>query len=399
MFRLNTIIMSNFKVKLADDTITNLEKSKLAKWIVNNNYFTKGKLTQKLEKEFSKKIKNKFSIFVNSGSSANLLIAKSLQELHKKRKIRIILPSVSWITTVMPFEQLGFDIRLLDCSVDDLGLNVEKLEDICKKFKPQYICLVHVLGHLNNMKKIIYLSKKYKFKIIEDNCEAIGSKLKNRYSGSFGYVSSCSFYYGHQITTIEGGMVSTNDKKLNEIMKSVRSHGWARDIDIQLKKKFEKKYNIDSVRSLYTFYYSGFNLRSTEINAKLGLTQIKKIDRIAAKRHYIFNLYAKYLKDFWVQKSYTDKISSFGYATLVKNRTEVFKELIKNKIETRPLICGNIALQPVWLNNHKKQSDLTNADIVHYYGIYLPNHYNLKKKDVEFVCDIFKKIAKPIFFK
>jgi CDP-6-deoxy-D-xylo-4-hexulose-3-dehydrase len=390
--------MSNFIIKLASNTISNSEKSELAKWINNNDYFTKGSLTKKFEEEFSKKLKIKFSTFVNSGSSANLLIAKSLQELHKKKGIRIILPSISWITTVMPFEQLGYDIRLIDCSTDDLGLNVEKLEAMCKKFKPEYVCLVHVLGHLNNMEKIIYLSKKYKFKIIEDNCESIGSSFKNKYSGSFGYVSSCSFYYGHQITTIEGGMVATNDKKLNEILKSVRSHGWARDIDGKIKKKLEKKYNIDPVRSLYTFYYSGFNLRSTEINAKLGLSQIKKIDKIAVKRNYIFNLYSKYLKNYWTQKSNTDLISSFGYATLVKNRTEVFEMLTKNKIETRPLICGNIALQPVWLNKHKKQNDLANADLIHYYGIYLPNHYNLSEKNVKFICDIFKKIAKPIFF-
>lgn len=390
--------MSNYKIKLAENTIDKSEKNNLSNWIKKNDYYTKGKLTLKFEQEFAKKLQNKFSIFVNSGSSANLLIAKGLQELHKKKEIKIVLPSVSWITTVMPFEQLGYDIKLLDCSTNDLGLDVIKLENICKTFKPEYVCVVHVLGHLNNMQKIIQLSKKYKFRIIEDNCEALGSHHKKKISGSYGFASSCSFYYGHQITTIEGGMVSTNDKKLNEIMISVRSHGWARDINKNIKKKYEKKYKIDEVRSLYTFYYSGFNLRSTEVNAKLGLSQIKKIKKIALKRNKIFKLYSKYLKDFWIQNSNTDLISSFGYGTLVKNRTEVYKELKKNKIESRPLICGNIGLQPVWLKKYNKQKNLQNADVIHNHGIYLPIHYNIKDKDVEFVCKIFKKIARPIFF-
>lgn len=390
--------MSNYKIKLAEDTIDKSEKQDLAIWIKKNDYYTKGKLTLEFEKKFAKKLQNKFSIFVNSGSSANLLIAKGLQELHNKKKIKIILPSVSWITTVMPFEQLGYDIKLLDCSTDDLGLDVIKLENLCKTFNPEYVCVVHVLGHLNNMEKIIQLSKKYKFRIIEDNCEAIGSQYKKKLSGSYGFASSCSFYYGHQITTIEGGMVSTNNKKLNEIMISVRSHGWARDINKNIKKKYERKYNIDEVRSLYTFYYSGFNLRSTEINAKLGISQIRKIKKITAKRNKIFYLYSQYLKKFWTQNSNTDLISSFGYGTLVKNRTQVFKVLKKNKIESRPLICGNIGLQPVWLKKYKKQKNLQNADLIHNHGIYLPNHYNLRNKDIKFICKIFKKVAIPLFF-
>jgi CDP-6-deoxy-D-xylo-4-hexulose-3-dehydrase len=385
-------------IKLAENTITFNEKKNLSEWIVKNDHLTKGPLTIKLEKEFSKILKKKFSIFVNSGSSANLLIAKSIQEHHRKKNIRIIIPAVSWITTVMPFEQLGYEIRLVDCNTMDLGIDLIKLEEMCKKFKPEYVCIVHVLGHLNHMSELLKLSKKYKFKIIEDSCEAIGSK-SNKLAGSFGFVSSFSFYYGHQISTIEGGMASTSDKKLNEIMLSVRSHGWSRDQNENQKRKLEKKYNIDKFRSLYSFYHSGFNLRSTEINAFLGLSQIKKIANIAHKRHKNFLDYRNNLKNYWTQKSKTKIVSSFGYGTLVSNRIEVSKIFKENNIECRPLICGNIARQPVWLDNFGKSKNLINADTVHDYGIYLPNHAGLNSKQINFICDTFKKIAKPKFFK
>ena len=385
-------------IKLAENTITFNEKKKLSGWIVKNDHLTKGPLTIKLEKEFSKILKKKFSIFVNSGSSANLLIAKSIQEQHKKKNIRIIIPAVSWITTVMPFEQLGYEIQLVDCNTMDLGIDLIKLEEMCKKFKPEYVCIVHVLGHLNDMDELLKLAKKYKFKIIEDSCEAIGSK-SNKLAGSFGLVSSFSFYYGHQISTIEGGMASTSDKKLNEIMLSVRSHGWSRDQNESQKRMLENKYNIDRFRSLYSFYHSGFNLRSTEINAFLGISQIKKIANIAHKRHKNFLLYKKNLKKFWIQKSKTNIISSFGYGTLVNNRIEVSKIFKENNIECRPLICGNIARQPVWLDNFGKSKNLNNADTIHDYGIYLPNHTGLSAKQINFISDTFKKIAKPKFFK
>lgn len=384
-------------IKLAENTITSEEKHSLSKWIGQNDHFTKGSLTIKLEREFSKILKKKFSIFVNSGSSANLLIAKSIQEYHQKKKIRIIISAVSWITTVMPFEQLGYEIRLVDCNTENLGVDLIQLEKMCRKFKPQYVCIVHVLGHLNDMDELLKLSKKYNFKIIEDTCEAIGTK-SNKLAGSFGLVSSFSFYYGHQISTIEGGMVSTSDKKLNEIMLSVRSHGWSRDQNKNQKRMLEKKYNIDKFRSLYSFYYSGFNLRSTEINAFLGLSQIKKIEKIAYIRNKNFLNYKNNLKKYWIQKSNAKIVSNFGYGTLVNNRAQVSKILIANGIECRPLICGNIARQPVWLNNYGKLKNLQNADIIHDYGIYLPNHANLSTKQINFICDIFKKIAKPKFF-
>ena len=166
---------------------------------------------------------------------------------------------------------------------------------------------------------------------MEDNCESMGSHFSNKNLGTFGLGSSHSFYFGHHISTIEGGMVSTRDKKFYNILLAVRSHGWARDVQTSFKKKLEKRYKVDEFKSLYTFYYSGLNVRSTDFNANLGLEQLKKIKKISRIRFKNFLRYQKNLKNFWTQKSDLKLASSFGYATFVKNRLEVFKYLKTKK--------------------------------------------------------------------
>jgi CDP-6-deoxy-D-xylo-4-hexulose-3-dehydrase len=385
------------KYSLAKDTISKDELIKLSKWMVNGNKLTKGKLTIKFEKQFSTFVDRKYSIFVNSGSSANLLMLSALVESGRLKNKRAIVASVSWVTTVTPFLQLNFDVSLCDCNVNNLGLDIDHFEYLCKKNKPSVAMLVNVLGHPNDIYKIKKICKKYNIILLEDSCEALGTIIDKNKIGAHGLSSSYSFYYGHHISTIEGGMVTTDDYDLYNIMLSIRSHGWSRDIDPNKKKKLMQKFNIDEFRDLYTFYYCGYNLRSSDLNAFLGLEQLKKINKICQVRHNNFQTYRKNLKDFWSQKSSSNFISSFAYGTLVKNRMEVFKYLKKFGIETRPLICGNIGRHPFWT---KKSGNcvLKNADVIHEYGLYLPNHYNLVEKDIIFICQKFNEIALPKFF-
>jgi CDP-6-deoxy-D-xylo-4-hexulose-3-dehydrase len=385
------------KYSLAKDTISKGELIKLSKWMVNGNKLTKGKLTIKFEKQFSTFIDRKYSVFVNSGSSANLLMLSALIESGRLKNKRAIVASVSWVTTVTPFLQLNFDVSLCDCDVNNLGLDIDHFEYLCKKNKPSVAMLVNVLGHPNDIYKIKKICKKYNVVLLEDSCEALGTIIDKKKTGAYGLSSSYSFYYGHHISTIEGGMVTTDDYDLYNIMLSIRSHGWSRDIDPNKKKKLMQKYNIDEFRDLYTFYYSGYNLRSSDLNAFLGLGQLKKINKICQVRYNNFQTYRKNLKDFWSQKSSSNFISSFAYGTLVKNRMEVFKYLKKFGIETRPLICGNIGRHPFWTKK-KGNCVLKNADVIHEYGLYLPNHYNLAEKDIIFICQKFNEIAVPKFF-
>jgi len=257
--------------------------------------------------------------------------------------------------------------------------------------------LVNVLGHPNDIYKIKKICKKYNVILLEDSCEALGTTVNSKKIGTEGIASSFSFYYGHHISTIEGGMVVTNDFKLYNVMLSIRSHGWSRDIDLKIKNNLQKKYKVDEFKNLYTFYYPGYNLRSTDLNAFLGLEQLKKINKICDVREKNFYTYHENLSDFWYQKSNVDFISSFAYGTIVENRLEVYKYLKKFNIESRPLICGNIGRHPFWINKYGIKN-FKNADTIHDYGLYLPNNYNLNDKDIFYICKKFKEVAIPKFF-
>lgn len=388
--------MKNYK--LAHDTIDNKDYINMINFLKKRKYLNQSKVTKKFEQNFSKFLKSKYSVFINSGSSANFLIAQTLLEGNYLKNKIAVLPAVSWSTTVSPYLQLGFKIILCDCDKNDLGICPDKLEKICKKHKPGVVAVVNVLGHSNNFEKINKLKKKYKFILVEDNCESMGSNQVKKNLGTFGLASSHSFYFGHHISTIEGGMVSTNDKKFYNIALAIRSHGWARDVQKSFKYKLEKKYSVDEFKSLYTFYYSGLNIRSTDFNANIGIRQLKKIKTISRIRHKNFTRYKKNLKNFWSQQSNLKLVSSFGYATFVKNRLEVFKFLKSKKIQTRPLICGNMGQQPFWKNQLTQKHKLPNAEFIDKYGLYLPNHANLNFKDIDFICNKFNLIAQPISF-
>ncbi|OUV61474.1 MAG: hypothetical protein CBC88_00390 [Candidatus Pelagibacter sp. TMED128] len=385
-------------IKLADSTIDKKDYKILIKFLQKNSYLNQSKITKNFEKKFSRAIGTNNSIFVNSGSSANLLIAQTLLEGNFLKNKTVILPSLSWSTSVTPFLQLGYKVILCDCDNKTLGLDSKHLKILCNRYKPGLVGVVNVLGHSNNFKEILKLKKKFRFELIEDNCESLGSKLKGKSLGTIGLASSHSFYFGHHISTIEGGMVSTKNNKFYNISLAIRSHGWSRDMENKYKKSLERKYKVDEFKSLFTFYFSGFNIRSTDFNATLGIEQLKKLEKISIIRHRNFLYYKKLLKDFWFQDSKLNRISSFGYATFVKNRFKVFKYLNSKKIQTRPLICGNMAQQPFLKKINLNKTNLSNARFVDKFGIYLPNHANMSFKDIEFVVKHFKSVAKPIKF-
>jgi CDP-6-deoxy-D-xylo-4-hexulose-3-dehydrase len=388
--------MKNYK--LAYNTIDDQDYNKMIDFLRKRKYLNQSKVTKSFENKFSKFLKKKYSTFVNSGSSANLLIAQTLLEGNYLKNKVAILPAVSWSTTVSPYLQLGYKIMLCDCNKKSLGIDTGHLEKMCKKYNPGVLILVNVLGHSNDYERILFLKKKYKFQIIEDNCESLGSSNKSKKLGTLSLASSHSFYFGHHISTIEGGMVSTDDRKFYNISLAIRSHGWARDMEKIFRKQLEKKYKVDEFESLYTFYYSGLNVRSTDLNATLGIKQLKKISNISKIRHRNFYYYKKKLNEYWFQKSNLDLVSSFGYATFVKNRLEVYKYLKSKKIQSRPLICGNMGQQPFLKKKFFNQKKLSNAKFVHKYGLYLPNHANINQFDIDYISKHFKSVAKPIFF-
>jgi len=386
-------------IRLAENTITHEELLALSEWIPNSPQLTKGPLVIEFEKKFASFTGTKHCVMVNSGSSANLLMAYSLLEGNYLKNKKVVVPAISWITTLSPFLQFGFDVLLCDSNNVNLGLDTQKLEEIFIKEKPALLILVHVLAHLNDMEEINRLCEKYDVLLIEDACEALGtSDVNGKKAGNLSLAGSFSFYYGHHISTIEGGAVTTNDTKLYNLMLSIRSHGWSRDVDSNFKEEWKKEFSIDDVREFYTFYYPGFNLRSTDLNAFIGISQLDKMEEIIKVRENNYNLYNKFLEGkYWKQESKYSELSSFAYGTIVENRMEVFNHLKKNNIEVRPLICGSMGKQPFWIKKYG-HTPLEVADVIHDYGLYLPNHLYLDEEKIKFVCDKFKEVAVPKFF-
>lgn len=376
-------------IKLVYDTIDELDISDLISWLKTKPHLTKGELTENFEKSWSEWLGVKHSMYVNSGSSANLAIITALKASGRLKNNKIVAPAVSWSTTVAPIMQLGLTAILCECDRNNLGLDINHLKKICGEENPAAIVLVHVLGIPCSMDKIQKICGEYDILLIEDSCESVGSLYKGKMTGAFGVASSFSFYFGHHISTIEGGMVCTNDDKLCEVLKSVRCHGWGRDLPEKCQSELKREYNIDEFRALYTFYWQGYNLRSTDLQAKIGLSQMQKIDYICKKRHENLLLYDKHIKnDFWKLPITRDSyISNFAYPIITPKIDKLVKALSDNNIETRPLICGSIGKQPFWKKEYGEVS-LPFADIVHDYGLYLPNNHQIAEKNIIKVCNI-----------
>ena len=377
------------KIDLVKDTIDSDDIKKLISWLETNPRLTKGDLNVKFEKEWSEWLGKKYSVFVNSGSSANLAALYSLLLSGKLRNNKIIVPAVSWVTTVTPAVQFGMEPIMCECDEDNLGLNIEHLKQIIKEHDPSSIILVHVLGFPNHMNEIVELCKEHDIRLIEDTCESIGSEYEGKKLGTFGDLSTFSFYFGHHMSTIEGGMISTDDEELYHILLSIRSHGWDRDLPKSKQIELREKYNIGDFRSLYTFYYPGFNLRATDLQAFIGLEQLKKLDFIVKNRNLNYQKYHEGIKnnEWKINPPKDSFISNFSYPVITKNIKELVEKLTENNVECRPLICGSINEHPFWYERYGKQ-DLPISKKVHEYGLYLPNNHQMTVEEIDKVINI-----------
>ena len=378
-------------IKLAEKIIDEKDVSSLIEWLQKSDRFTKGEQTLLFEAEWSRWLGSRYSVFVNSGSSANLLVTLALLYSGRLRNKKVIVPAISWVTTVSPAMQLGMTPILCDTDTEDLGLDVKHFERLCKEHRPSVAFLVHVLGHANKMKQIIEVCEKYDVILIEDTCEAYGSEHLGQKLGTFGTASTHSFFYGHAMSTIEGGMVSTDDHDLFNLMLSLRSHGWLRDNDDTYKQKMLDKYGMnDTFLENYFFVHPGLNIRNTDLNAFLGLKQMKKIDNYVSKRNENYNLYFNNLSNHVrVQKSETEPVSALSFGLIHENRKEIAESLMKNDVECRPLICGSIQEHPFWYTRYEKVH-LPNALKVHQHGLYVPCHQSMTEEQVNFISEIIK---------
>ncbi len=211
----------------------------------------------------------------------------------------------------------------------------------------------------------------------------------NKKLGTFGDLSTFSFYFGHHMSTIEGGMISTDDEDLYHILLSIRSHGWDRDLPQKKQEELRKKYNINNFRALYTFYYPGFNLRATDLQAFIGLEQLKKLDMIVKNRNKNFLRYKNEIKnpEWNIQEPNGSFVSNFSFPIITKNITRLVEELTDNSIECRPLICGSINEHPFWYERYG-HINLPKSKRVHEYGLYIPNNHEMTEEELDKIIKI-----------
>jgi len=388
-------MISNYKVKLVNDTINKEDISKLIQWLETNPQLTKGEQTVNFQDAWSKWQGRKYSIFVNSGSSANLAMIYSLIISGKLKNKKIIAPAISWVTTVAPIIQFGLEPILCDADKETLGIDVQHLKKLIKEHNPAALIIVHVLGFPNKMKEILELCNENNIILLEDSCESVGSTYDNIKTGNFGLMSSFSTYFGHHFSTIEGGLINTNDEELYDIILSIRSHGWDRDLPETKRKQLREEEHVSEFRALYTFYYPGFNLRSTDLQAFIGIEQLKRLDNIIKKRNNNFKLYQSLIQNnYWKIQEFDNMfISNFAYPIITDKLENVVSTLTANGIELRPLVCGSIGRQPFWKKFDKKHTSLLLfADIVHNHGLYLPNNYETSKDQIEYICNIINTV-------
>lgn len=386
----------NDKIKLMKNTFYNEDdtKKKLCEFIISSERLSMGDKCLEFENKFSKYQDRKYSVLFNSGSSANLALIQSMMNIgFLKKGDNVGFSALTWATNIMPLIQLGLNPIPIDISLSNLNVNSNNLKTALKKYKLKALFLTNLLGFCGDLDSIYRTCKKEKIILLEDNCESLGSIYKKKRLGNFGLAGTTSFFVGHHLSTIEGGMVFTDIKEIYEQLLMVRSHGWVRNLGDESKNKLNEKYNIDKFYSGYTFYSLGYNLRPTEITGFLGCEQIEYLDKICRIRQKNFNRYEESLKG---NKNFLktnfdniEFVSNFAYPIICKNK-DIFNEYVKKlskSVEIRPIVGGSIVEQPFFNN---KEFKCPNAEKVHKLGFYIPNNPDLDNNEINKMLNLLE---------
>lgn len=375
--------------KLSDDTWDQKEYNSINE-VIKSNRFTMGDKVKEFENLFSNMFNVKYSVMVNSGSSANLLMIAAL--IYSKRLNKddeVIVPAVSWSTTYSPLSLFGLKLKFVDIDLNTLNIDLESLKQAITK-ETKMIFAVNLLGNSNEFDEIIKLCKQHNIILIEDNCESMGGTFNNIKLGTIGLMGSFSTFYSHHICTMEGGVVVTNDEELYNYMLSIRAHGWTRNLpeDNLIYKK-----NKDNFYESFNFIMPGFNLRPLELEAAIGIEQLKKLDKILEQRREN----AKYFKDkmrcingILTQKEIGNS-SWFGFSIVLREfckRDKIVNNFKKADIEVRPIVAGNFTKnKAIDYMNYEIYGDLKNANLIHDNGFFVGNHSNNIKDEIDYFTE------------
>jgi len=376
--------------KLQENVISNHDLDLLVSFIRRTKRFTQFTRVKEFEQAFAKYQGCKYCVFVNSGSSANLILINALKELYKWRnKDEVIVPAVTWPTTITPVIQCGLKPVFVDVNLTDLSFDYDQVEQKITS-RTRCIFVAHLLGFPADMQRLKKIVKRHDIVIIEDCCESQGAAVNGIKVGNLSHAGTFSFYWGHHMTTVEGGMLCTNNEDLFKLFMLKRSHGLARELPSEYHSDLKTKY--PEIDFNFLFLTDGFNFRNTEFNAVLGLAQIKLINEFIRIRNLNYGRFVKicrhYLDELIVLKA--DGISSFALPFLFrkKARKESFQEMIRSAgIESRPLISGNLLRQP-FLIQYYDPNGYPNANFLHTNAFYIGNNQFVNNERLDFLDNL-----------
>ena len=385
-------------VKLHEPTF-GIDEIFAANKVMLSTNVTMGKKVKQFENNYASQFDCKYGVMSNSGSSANLLAIAALANPQTKNHLKagdeVIVSALSWSTTVWPLIQHNLIPSFVDCSLNDLNIDLNKLEEAITP-KTRAIMPVHVYGNPCNMDDLLTIANKYNLIIIEDCCEAMGATYNNKSVGSFGEIGTFSFYFSHHITTLEGGICISNNYELDDMMRILRAHGWSRESAEH--EKFSNKYS--DIDPRFIFVNLGYNLRPTELQAAFGEVQLPKLTDFVNTRRDVAQYYKNSLEkysDFFLfqQETPNSQHSWFGFSIIVKENApfsvkDITKFLQKNGIETRPIIAGNLTRHPA-LDHYayKSYKTLHNSDYVMNNGFAIGNHQSIGVEARKYVSNMF----------
>lgn len=391
--------MNNTTYKLASSSWDQKEYDAMQR-VISSGLFSLGKEVKLFEEQFAKFFGKKYAIMVNSGSSANLLMIASLffkNESPLKQGDEVIVPAVSWSTTYLPLQQYGLKVKFVDIDIETLNFDLDALESAVTD-QTKVILAVNLLGNPNNFKRINKIIDNKNIILLEDNCESMGAEFEGKMAGSIGLMGTFSSFFSHHISTMEGGVVVTDDEELYQIMLSLRAHGWTRNLPTHNLVSGSKSDNM--FEESYTFVLPGYNMRPLELSGAIGQEQMNKLPEIIKNRRCNAERFISIVNNYsWLMpQKEIGKSSWFGFSMVVRHNSGMSRErLIRSfeeiGIEYRPVVAGNFVKNPVIKYfNYEVHGELKNANLLDINGLFIGNqHYDLTKE-----LDILNSALKQI---
>lgn len=369
--------------KLNDSNFSFVDRLKIAKFIIDpSNFWTMNKQVALFEKKMADYVQCKYAVFVSSGSTANTILAMYLKDkFYTEQKKKIIFPSTTWTTSISPFLREGFEPLFIDVSFDNFSIHLDLLDAALEKERDSVACvfITSLIGFVPDMHRLTSIAMKHNVKIMMDNCENTFGQFFFKNVSSF-FTSTTSTYFGHQLQSVEGGFVFTNDHEEYEYFLMARNHGMTRSV------KNPEKYINKEVDSRFDFYFLGNNFRNTDINAFIGLLDLDRIKQLTDKRINLYNIFKQSLNNSSYLPSITNKFGHvpFCFPIFCENpekRNQAINFCDENQIESRPIISGNLLKQTCY-KQYGDYKNFKNSEYLHNNAFYVGLHSKVTKENI-----------------